>query len=245
MLGFSLGLSGCFSQYKLSIYFFENNMKNKKNNCRDVSCYVLVRITILLMLLLSGCFVVKNPEVEDVSPTLALSPKPEIAMSEELVRSKNGDMIAFLPDGWFFYDLKAQESSEIFALAVNPDYTLCAVFSMFRKTDNLAQIVEKEGLLGLARLGFAKHERKTGGTVKLYGKYSPIEMGTNNFVKYEFTTIAMNIGGALSAKAVVFKSSIGQYYEFALIPMEIINKPLPNQDELDKIFRSIISTIKF
>ncbi len=195
---------------------------------------------IILSALFTGCIVVKHPARNDVAPNISLSPKPVIEMSDQIVRSKIGDMISFIPKDWFFVDLKSEASSEIIALAVNPEYSLSAVFSKIRKTKRLEQVVEKEGLLGLARISFSHHERKTAGSVKLIGKYQIIKMGPNEFVKYEFTSS----GGALSSTAAVFISDLNVYYEFALMPMNILFNPVPDKEEFRKIFQSILATIK-
>ncbi len=200
----------------------------------------LTIIIIIITLFFSGCIVVKNPDRNDVAPNISLSPKPEIEMSDQIVRSKIGDMISFIPKDWFIIDLKSEASSEIIALAVNPEYSLAAVFSKIRKTKRLGQVVDKEGLLGLARISFSLRERKTGGSVKLIGKYQTIKMGPNEFVRYEFTSS----GGALSSVAAVFVSDLNQYYEFALMPMDILSNPVPGKDEFRKIFQSILATIK-
>ncbi|MCL5991150.1 MAG: hypothetical protein M1419_03495 [Bacteroidetes bacterium] len=202
----------------------------------------LKSITLLLILIIiSGCIVVKHNTVEDDVMMINLSPKPEIPMSDKLVRSKKGDIIAFLPQEWFFVNVEEKASADVFAVAVNPDYTLSAVFSTIRKNDITDSIVNKEGLLGLARTSLNYHENKTAGAVKQVGKYSMMQLGTMSFAKYNYS----NSSGALVSQTAVFKSSINQYYEFALIPMNITGKPLPSQIEIDKIFNSIVATIQY
>jgi hypothetical protein len=194
-----------------------------------------------IVIFISGCIVVKHPDGEDVAPAVTLSPKPEIEMSENLLRSRRGDMIAFLPKDWFFIDVGEQASSDVFAVAVNPDYSLSAIFSTIRKNDRTAQVVNKEGLLGLARIAFARHEQKTAGAVKLVGKYSEIEMGHNEFAQFRF---AANKGD-MPSRSAVFVSGIGNYYEFSLSPMNIKGNPIPSPERFDKIFRSILTTIQY
>lgn len=200
-----------------------------------------IKYIILIFILISSCIVVKHKPVADEVIMINLSPKPEIPMSDKLVRSKKGDIIAFLPQDWFFVNVEEKASADIFAVAVNPDYTLSAVFSTIRKNDITDSIVNKEGLLGLARTSLSYHENKTAGAVKQVGKYSLIQLGTMSFAKYNFS----NSSGALVSQTAVFKSSINQYYEFAIIPMNITGKPLPSQVEIDKIFNSIIATIQY
>jgi hypothetical protein len=161
-------------------------------------------------------------------------------MSDVHVRSKKGDMIAFLPKDWFFVDVEEKASSDIFAVAVNPDYTLSAVFSVIRKTDRIDSVVSKEGLLGLARIAFDRHERKTAGAVKQNGVYSTIQMGS--FPLAEFNYFAT--GNSAKAQSAVFVSSINQYYEITLIPMNISGKKIPEKEDIDKYFQSILATIQ-
>ncbi len=201
--------------------------------------YIILILTFLLTI--SGCIVVKDQEYKDVTPTVNLSPKPEIKMNNTPIRSKTGDMLSFIPNDWFLVDLKDEASADIMAVAVNSDYSLSIVFKNIRKNSQIDKIVDKEGLLGLARMSFARHQKKSGGTAKQVGKYTPIKMGNSKFVSYEFTVK----GGALNSRVVVFKSSLGKYYEIAMIPMQIKGNPLPPQNERQKIFRSILATTKF
>jgi hypothetical protein len=195
----------------------------------------------LLAISLGGCFIVKEEIEEDIAPSITLSPKPSVTMSETLVRSTNGDMIAFLPQDWFFVDLEDKVSSDVFAVAVNPDYTLSAVFSIIKKNDKTDELVTKEGLIGLARSSLQQKQKKSGDAVKLFGKYTIMNMGTLSFCKYNFSSTS----GALTAQSAVFVSSLKQYYEFSLIPMNVNGKHLPPQTDIDKIFSSVLTTIQY
>lgn len=203
-----------------------------------------IRLSLILIasigFILGSCIFVKVDEEDDIAPTIKLSPKPEISLSDQIVRSENGDMISFIPEGWFFIDTKEDVSSDIIAIAVNPEYTLAAVFSSIKKNIELDKVVEKEGLLGLARISMNRHNQKTAGQATLFGKYQRVEMGIHNFVKYNITTS----GGALLTRAAVFQSALNNYYEFALVPMEFRKKKLPSESEINMIFRSIMTTIK-
>lgn len=200
-------------------------------------------IAFAFLLILQGCLVVKKTETErqiEVS-SYEFSPKPELQMSEDLVRSKKGDMIAFLPKEWFFVDVEEKASSDIFAVAVNPDYTLSAVFANFRVNELNKDVIAKESLLGLARLSLEKHSRKSGGAIKQVGKYANIKLGNLNYVQYEY----LNGNSAPPVKVGVFISNMNECYEFALIPMNFKGKPFPSQTEIDVIFRSILATIQY
>jgi hypothetical protein len=191
---------------------------------------------VLFSVLASGCIIVRTTENDVESEQIELSPQPEIAMSEELVRSREGDMIAFLPEGWFFVDTEDKAPSEIFAVAVNPDYTLSAVFTSFKKGEQ-----DAENALMLARKSLERHERKTAGAVKQIGKFSTTKIGLKEFGLYE-TSVT---GGALKTRTAVFISSLGNYYEFALVPLNVSGKPVPTDAEIQKIFRSILATTQF
>jgi hypothetical protein len=197
-------------------------------------------LLILAIITLHSCIIVKNDTGEDKPLVLNLSPKPEIPMSDELVRSKAGDMIAFLPKGWFLIDVEEKASNDIIAVAVNPEYTLSAVFSSIRNSDELDNVVAKEGVLGLARYSLSKHSKKTAGAVRQVGKYSTINMGPFSFGEYEFTT-----GGSMSTKVAVFVSSVDEYYEFALMPMNVSGRAMPGAPDLEKVFRSVLTTIQY
>ena len=199
-------------------------------------------LILFLLQLLSGCIIIKHDSDSNVEyQPLVLSPKPEIPMSDILVRSDRGDMIAFLPKDWFFIDLEDKASSEIFAVAVNPDYTLSLVFSLKKANARNDQIIEQEGLLGLARICFEKRQKKTAAAVKAVGKPYKIKFGNLEFVVYEFSST----GGAIRSKAAVFISSIGQSYEVAIVPMDFRGRPIPDKDEINKIFNSVLATVQY
>ncbi|MES2766151.1 MAG: hypothetical protein V4642_09800 [Bacteroidota bacterium] len=208
----------------MHIFSFKNIFKN-----------FLFAIFLSAAFFANGCIIVRTPddvETEDIE----LSPKPEIAMSEEIVRSREGDMIAFLPGGWFFVDIENKAPSEIFAVAVNPDYTLSAVFTSFKSSEEQA-----ENALALARKSLERHERKTAGSVKQIGKFSTTKIGLKEFGLYETSAT----GGALKTHTAVFISSLGNYYEFAIVPLNVSGKSLPAEEEIQKIFRSILATTQF
>ena len=150
-------------------------------------------------------------------------------------------MIAFLPKDWFFIDVEENASADIIAVAVNPDYTLAAVFSVIRNTEKNDKVIEQEGLTGLARLNLARRQRKTGGAVRQVGDFATIQMGQLSFAKYDFTAEE----GGTPSQAAVFISSADKCYEFSLIPMHIKTKQLPARTDIDKIFRSILATVQY
>jgi hypothetical protein len=199
-----------------------------------------VAVFFALSFVLNGCFIVMYPEHTDVAPKILLSPKPEVEMSDELVRSEKGDMIAFLPKDWFFIDTSNKISGEVFTVAVNPKYNIAAVFSFLPVYPESEEEIKKEGLIAAARMSLDKHKTSSDKKVELVGKYQIVDAGTLQFATYSFTT-----NNIINASSAVFLSKNGIYYEFSLIPMIVNQNPLPEQNELDKYFRSVLATIKF
>lgn len=187
-----------------------------------------------------ACFVVVYPESEDVAPEIKVSPKPEIEMSDNLVRSKQGDMIALLPKDWFFVDVNTKLDSEVFATAVNPDYNMSLVFSVLPLDESDKKTIKKEGLIGAARLSFDRRQQRSTKSAKLSGKYQIIRAGALEYAVYNYTST-----GAGVAKAAVLKSQLGTYYECSLIPMPVNDNPLPTKDEIESVFNSVLATLKY
>lgn len=200
-------------------------------------------IIALMCIALTSCFVVKNDTIEEQSEkqVINLSPKPTISMSDEIVRSPEGDMIAFLPKDWFFVNILDQTSADIFAVAVNQDYTLSAVFSQLSKSPENLEIVRREGVIGLSRLFFNKKVSKSAGSIKISGNPSKITMGPLEFGNYTY----FSSGSLDKCRSAVIISGSGNYYEYSLVPMTFRVKPLPTQEEMDNIFISILSTIQY
>ncbi len=197
---------------------------------------------LVLMITVSSCIVVINEEKKyEIEPEITLSPKPVLQMSENLIRSEKGDMIAFLPIGWFLVNVESKVSPDIIAVAVNPDYTLSAVFSNVRNNELIKETINKEGLFGLARISLERRESKTVSYVKQIGKFQNINMGNQEFVKYEYS----NTGGALLAKSAVYISSTGEFYEFSLVPINVKYNIQPSLKDLDDVFQSFLASINY
>lgn len=200
-----------------------------------------IALLIIISVTFNSCIIVKRDGGSDVDQKINLSPKPKLEMSDKIVRSVRGDMISFIPKGWFFVDIENKLSPDIIAVATNPDYNLLAVFSEIRNSETIERTVKREGLFGLARASMSKRNMKSAGTVKQIGKFKKINMGQQNFVQYEFSSTE----GALSAKSVVFISQLNEYYEFSLIPMTTGSRIMPPAAEVDNIFQSILASIKY
>jgi len=195
----------------------------------------------ILVLAIPSCLFVKAPEQKPDLQNVALSPQPEIEMNDELMRTRAGDMIALMPKGWVYVDTKGDASADIVAIAVNPDYTMSMVLSSIPAAESSREQVQSEGLLGLARVAYQKHLRKSAGTAKLVGTYRIAELGPRRFGLYEFSTS----GGALKTRSAVCTSALGNHYEVSLVPLNVSGKDVPNVLEQDKIFRSILATVQY
>lgn len=200
----------------------------------------LLIVLVGVALALPSCLFVKAP---DQQPTVAveapLSPLPEVAMGEDLIRSQNGDMIALLPKDWMFLDVHDDVSDDLIAVAVNPEYTLSVVFSVFPHAASSAEAFDKEGLLGLARSAYQKHVRKAAGAISLTGTYTVTDLGTRSFGLYAFSN------GSSTSRCAVFRSSTGHFYECAIVPLNISGRTIPSDREQQAVFMSVLATIQY
>ncbi len=169
---------------------------------------------------------------------------PEIQMSEEYVRSKPGDLLVFLPKGWFLVDMESKLSSDVVAVAVNPEYTLSLVVQSLRADEQLTQSVQKEGLIGLARAAYDKRVRKTANGVRLLSPMDKLDYGNKHFGSYEFSIDAVD-STAQRSRSVVLSSSVKNYYEVSLVPAMVTTTKLPEEDSVRKIFHSIIVSMQY
>ncbi len=204
---------------------------------RTISIVVMA----LLGITLPSCLFVKAPQQTDDVQHVALSPQPQIDMSDELVRTRAGDLIALLPKGWVFLDAKGEASADIVSIAVNPEYTLSMVLSSIQHGESTREVTEEEGMLGLARVAYQKHVRKSAGAVKLIGTYRTAELGPRRFGLYDFSMVA----GGLRTRAAVCTSTLGNHYEIALVPLTVSGKDVPDNATQEVIFRSILATVQY
>lgn len=196
----------------------------------------------LLIVSLYSCIIVKNEEEsEQKSPILQFSPTPELKMSDEMVRSDRGDMVAFLPEGWLLINLEGEAPADVLGVAVDKGYIMSIVFSRIRKSDKADKIISREGVLGLVRIALEKRVKKTAGSVALVGKYSEIKMGPRKFAKYEFANADKSMRG-ISA---VFVSTLNNYYEVSVIPMNLTGIVPVSQYDLNRVFSSVLTTVQY
>jgi hypothetical protein len=208
--------------------------------------YVL--ICSMLMLTISGCIVVKSTPQEEQQeqenekkPRIPMLPnKPSVEMSEELVRSEQGDMVCVLPATWFLLNAKANAPQAVFAVATNPDYTLGLAYSLLRKEDTFDQLLQKEGMAAIAKASMNRRERRTPAT-KLVGELREVMVGTKRFGLYNYTTD----NGATLNRVAVFRSALGNYYECTLTEFPFTGRKLPTREESEEIFNSVLAVLDF
>jgi hypothetical protein len=201
----------------------------------------LAALFVVLGVGLQSCLFVKEPEKKpEAVEHVETSPLPLLDMGDELVRSTAGDMIALLPKGWLFLDVSASTSDDVIVVAVDPEYKLSAVFSAVPPAASSKETLEKEGLLGLARVAFGMHQRKSGGAVQLVDSYAIDTLGVRRFGTYSFST-----AGGKRTRCAVYTSTLANHYEFALVPLTGSGRELPSDQVQMQAFRSILATIQY
>ena len=197
-----------------------------------------------ILIFFSNCIIVKEKDdiiKKEVEYEYQPAQKSKIKMSEKIVRSELGDMVVSIPDGWFFIEPDGTISSEVFAIGVNSDYTLSAVFSHIKKTDEIAEIVDKNGVIGLARFCFIKHTTKNSNNIIIVDNYDIYKYNIQEFGIYSYTKLNKNAFGQSAA----FVSSIDEYYLFSLVSLNFTSNDVPNRTQFEDIFYSILTTLKY
>ena len=194
-----------------------------------------------LILSLAGCVIVKEKEEKPKPVVLKFSPTPEMPMSDVMIRSDEGDMVGFIPKDWFLVNLENEAPADVIGVAVNKGYTMAVIFSKIRKNEKYEKIVEREKLLGLARIALEKRADKTAGSVTLAGDYKEISMGPRNFAKYEF----VNSDKSMRGMSAVFISTLGNFYEMSVIPMNLTGIVPVSQYDLNRVFSSVLATVQY
>lgn len=203
--------------------------------------YIRIIAVAIIIVTFNSCVLVKKFEGEKREPIVKLSPKPIIDMQEPAVRSQVGDMIAAIPEDWFFIDFEGKASEGTIAIATNKDYSLLAIFSRIAPSGTLDASFEKEQEYGIAKYSYTQKANKTNGACQLTSKYGVIEAGNLKYGTYRYS----NTGGALTARTAVFRTDINNYYELTLMPADIKGMAFPSEIEQENIFKSIIATMKY
>ena len=114
-------------------------------------------------------------------------------------------------------------------------------FSVIRKDEQLDDVFDKEGVTGLARISYLRRERKTAGTISRVGELATTTNGVKEFGEYVYT----NDNGATSTRVAVFRSSLGNYYEFTVVQLPFTGRKLPPKEEMQRIYSSVLATIDY
>lgn len=196
---------------------------------------------LLLSVTLNSCIFIKVKEKQEEETHVSLIQKPQIEMNEDALRSTKGDMISLIPKNWFFIDLGTDTPRDVFAIAVNPEYTLSLVFSSYPSNEVLDDVFAQQKLIGLANSSFDKKQKKALGSLLKAKQISDISSGALEFVVYKYRTKTQ----PLYSSNAVFKSSLNIIYEVSLVPMNLSGYSLPSETDIDKIFNSVLATIKY
>jgi hypothetical protein len=210
-------------------------------NFKYKSIFSKLMLIALLMLVVSSCIFVKVKDTQIEEVHVDLIQKPQIEMNEDALRSAKGDMISLIPKNWFFIDLGEDTPRDVYAIAVNPQYTLSLVFSGYPANEMLNEMYAQQKLIGLANSSFDKKQKRSGGSLIKTNKISTISSGNLEFVVYTYRTKSQPL---LSQNAIL-KSSAGMIYEISLVPMNLSGYSLPSEADIDKIFMSVLSTVRY
>ncbi|MGQ9819175.1 MAG: hypothetical protein ACUVQ1_04535 [Candidatus Kapaibacteriales bacterium] len=183
----------------------------------------------------------KEKKLDDEFATdLTIMEKPQVPLSDQIVRSPTNDMIANIPLNWFFVDTEEKAPSNIFSVSCNYEYSMCALFFQLTQTQFLNKLAASEGLVGIAKYCFEQKSKKSLGNIELIGDFIPLKNGKQKFYIFTFKNKIDNTIG----KSAVFISSLNNFYEFSLLQLSFKTNKL-NKAEFDKTFQSILASIKF
>ncbi|OGU61058.1 MAG: hypothetical protein A2X64_10475 [Ignavibacteria bacterium GWF2_33_9] len=214
-------------------------MFNKSS--KYITVVKFLALAMIFILTASSCIFVKVKEKPVEEVFVDVIQKPEIEMNEDALRSTKGDMISLIPKNWFFVDLGENTPRDIFAIAVNPQYTLSVVFSTYPSNEVIDEIFKAQNLIGLSNYSFDKKQKKAMGGLIKEKRISTIKSGNLNFVVYNYRTKTQPI----YSQTAVFKSSNGAIYEISLVPMNISGYSLPPEKDIETIFKSILATVRY
>lgn len=185
--------------------------------------------------LLPGCTIWRMPVPGQANVReIAL---PEIPLAADPVRSALGDVLLFIPRGWFLADLGDRVPAGTVAVAVNPDYTLALTLVLLQRASG--DTSGQYDLLELAQQSFARHQARTGGAIRLVSDFSILRVGQKSFAVYRFGREHRHV------RVAVFASSIGTVYEVALVPLSVRPIEPPGEEECERIFEGVLRAVQF
>ncbi len=184
-----------------------------------------------------GCIAWRPPEPGKIVVT-ELTPEPGIPLAMEPVRSALGDVLLFLPQGWFVVDLGKNSPAGTVAVGVNPEYTLALALLLFQRAPS--DTAGRYDLLELARQSFARRQARSAGAARLSSDFTITRVGEKSFAVYRFRG-----GGSRQVRVAVFVSSIGTVYELALVPLSVRAIEPPAEEECERIFEGVLRAVQF
>ncbi|GBD06643.1 hypothetical protein HRbin21_00439 [bacterium HR21] len=184
----------------------------------------------------SGCAFWHMSEQAGVVVT-ELTPEPGILLAENPVFSPAGDLVIFLPRGWFALDLGERAPAGTVVVGVNPEYTLALTVVLFRRAP--ADTAGQYDLLELARQSFARHQARSAGALRLSSDFNVVRVGMKSFVVYHFSD------GGRTVQVAVFVSSLGTVYELALFPLSLRAMEPPTEQERERMFYGVLRALQF
>lgn len=198
-------------------------------------------ITTAILVFFTSCIIVMEKKPDDeFSTDFTLMAKPQIPLSDQIVRSPANDMIASIPLNWFFIDTEAKAPSNVFSVSCNYDYSMCAIFLQLAQTQYLSKLASLEGLVGVAKYCYERKFKKSLGNIDLIGDFVPLKNGNQKFYIFSYRNRADNSIG----KSAVFISSFNNFYEFSLLQLTFKTNEI-NKSDFEKTFQSIVASIKF
>lgn len=166
-----------------------------------------------------------------------LTPEPGILLAENPVFSPMGDLVVFLPQGWFALDLGERAPAGTVVVGVNAEYTLALTVALFRRAP--AGVAGEYDLIELARQSFARHQARSAGALRLRSDFTVVRIGMKSFVVYHFSD------GSRTVQVAVFVSSLGTVYELALFPLTLRAVEPPPEQERERLFHGILRALQF
>ncbi|MCS7176085.1 MAG: hypothetical protein NZ960_00430 [Candidatus Kapabacteria bacterium] len=186
----------------------------------------------------AGCLTWRIPERAPRIVIFELTPEPGIPLNPDPVRSAQGDVLLFLPKGWFPLELGDKAPRGIVAVGVNPEYTLAVtVAKLYPRAPS--DTARQYDLLELARQSFVRRQMKTAVGIRLIGDFAIVRVGQKAFATYRFAGVGRHV------RVAVFVSLLGVAYEVALVPLLLRVIEPPPEEEQEQLFESILRALQF
>lgn len=195
-----------------------------------------------LLLGMSSCFLLKAPPPPPPPDPWRTTPK--VAMSEDYMRSRTGDIMVFLPRTWFLLRNEDNVSGDVAGVAVNPAYTASFSLKLIRSTDKVKGRLQQEGLGGLARMAFEQRAASSTMDLRLKQVIDTVEYAGKRYGYYEYESGRLQ-NNPVTMRSAVCVSSEKLLYEISLVPLMVTAANPPSEEELSALFQSLLVTSLF